>query len=144
MKIEPANPRANAQKILSEIEKAKLQGIELIAFPEMAVPGYLIGDRFEDDAFLRECEHWNGVIRDASQGLTVVWGSVKVEFDRLSEGSGRARKHNAVFIAANGKYVSNGPFEGFMPKTLQPNYREFDDTRHFSRPAKLPKKNPNP
>ena len=41
-------------------------------------------------------------------------------------------KYNALFVAQNGKLVQpdSMPYP-FVIKTLMPNYREFDDTRHF-------------
>ena len=45
---------------------------------------------------------------------------------------GRVRKYNALFVAEDGRFIGPvaGPYD-FVVKTLMPNYREFDDSRHF-------------
>lgn len=128
--VAPGRPDLNFKKIAEWIGKAKERGAELVIFPEMAVPGYLIGDRFESDAFLRDVAAYDAEIRDLSRGLTVVWGSVWTDFSQSGE-DGRSRKYNAALIATDGKWLSNGVFEGRTYKTLLPKYREFDDARHF-------------
>ena len=76
-----------------------------------------------------------GPVGAASDGLTVVFGNVAV--DRESTGQdGRLRKYNGVYVCSDGAYVSRaevpqGLPQGIHPKTLQPNYRFFDDDRHF-------------
>ena len=44
MKIVPGHPDKNAVSMLKMISEAKAEGAELIIFPEMAIPGYLLGD----------------------------------------------------------------------------------------------------
>ncbi len=112
-------------------------GMDMIVFPEMAVPGYLIGDEWEYASFLRECERCNEEIRRASAGITVVFGSVAVDRSRKNE-DGRVRKYNALFFAENERFI--GPRNGLYPfviKALAPNYREFDESRHFCDLRKL-------
>lgn len=128
--VAPGRPDLNFKKIADWILKAKKRQAELVIFPEMAVPGYLIGDRFESDAFLRDVAGYNADIRDLTQDITVVWGSIWSDFSSLGE-DGRTRKYNAALIAKDGQWISNGVFEGRTYKTLLPKYREFDDARHF-------------
>ncbi|MDP2989779.1 MAG: nitrilase-related carbon-nitrogen hydrolase, partial [Kiritimatiellota bacterium] len=127
----PGQPAANTETMLKAIASARAQATELIVFPEMAIPGYLLGDAWERDAFLRECEACGHQIREASKGLVVVFGNVALDWRRRNE-DGRVRKYNALFVAENGKFI--GPRGGtydFVVKTLLPNYREFDDSRYF-------------
>ncbi|TFG63219.1 MAG: hypothetical protein E4H28_06680 [Gemmatimonadales bacterium] len=56
MEVQPGRPRANTERMLEAIGRAVADRVDLLMFPEMAVPGYLIGDEWERDAFLRECE----------------------------------------------------------------------------------------
>jgi len=117
--------------MLKAIASARAQSAELIVFPEMAIPGYLLGDAWERDAFLRECEACGHQIREAAKGLVVVFGNVALDWRRRNE-DGRVRKYNALFVAENGRFI--GPRGGtydFVVKTLLPNYREFDDSRYF-------------
>ncbi|TFG63218.1 MAG: NAD(+) synthase, partial [Gemmatimonadales bacterium] len=60
-----------------------------------------------------------------------IFGNVAVDRDRKNE-DGRVRKYNALFVAEDGRLAppEGGPYP-FVIKTLLPNYREFDDSRHF-------------
>ncbi|MEI8352703.1 MAG: nitrilase-related carbon-nitrogen hydrolase, partial [bacterium] len=71
MEVFPGRPRDNLASMLQSIDRARQAGIKLIAFPEMAIPGYLLGDEWERPAFLRECEACGEQIREASKGITV-------------------------------------------------------------------------
>jgi len=126
MEVVPGHPDINVKKILAEIEKARAAGDEMIVFPEMAVPGYLLGDEWENTAFARDCFSYNEVIKNATQGIVAVWGNIDIDSRQKNE-DGRIRKYNAAFIARNGAYVGSG----CIHKTLMPKYREFDDERHF-------------
>lgn len=137
MRVIPGQPAANTGAMLKAIAAAKRQKAELIVFPEMAIPGYLIGDNWEREAFLRECAACGEQIRRAAQGLTIVFGNVGLDWNRKNE-DGRVRKYNALFVAENGKFaVSTKSPYNFIIKTLLPNYREFDDSRYFFDLAKL-------
>lgn len=136
MRPDPGNIRANLAQILQKIEQARQTGIKLLVFPEQCVPGYLLGDRWEIEPFLCEIESANEQIRAASSGMIVVWGSTKVQWDKIGE-DGRVRKYNAAFIACDGVWVPNGRFQGWIPKTNLPKYRIFDDARHFYPAAQL-------
>jgi len=131
LKVSPGNPFQNTQKIIKKIECARKDGIELIVFSEMVVPGYILGDEWERLSFIRECEQCGEMIKESSDNITVIFGNVGVDWDKQNE-DGRVRKYNALFIAENREFihhpVTNYPF---VIKTLLPNYREFDDSRHF-------------
>ena len=55
MEIQPGRPDANTENMLRQMEEAKANHADIIIFPEMAIPGYLLGDTGEQDAFLRDC-----------------------------------------------------------------------------------------
>ena len=78
-------------------------------FPEMAVPGYLIGDEWERPSFLRECEECGRRESGGAQGIAVAFGNVAVDWRRRNE-DGRVRKYNALFVAENGRFI--GPVAG--------------------------------
>ncbi|KXK08531.1 MAG: Glutamine-dependent NAD(+) synthetase [Microgenomates bacterium OLB22] len=134
--ITPGRPDLNAAKMLQEIHAARERGSDIIIFSEMAVPGYLLGDEWENDSFINDSLSYNEDILAASEGIAVIWGNVYAESDKKGE-DGRTRKYNAVFVAQDRKWVSNGVFEGHTFKTLMPKYREFDDERHFYSLAKV-------
>lgn len=127
MKVVPGRPDINASYMIKEIMSARNRGIDIIAFPEMCVPGYIIGDKWEDDCFIEDVQYWNKQICQATKnGAISIFGSVASEVDQNIKGEdGRIRKFNAAFVAQNGKLA------GVTIKSLQPNYRIFDDDRHF-------------
>lgn len=128
--VSAGHPDKNIQKILREIEEAKNRQVDLLVFSEMVVSGYLLGDEWENDSFIKDLVSYNEIIKQASKGIAVIWGNVFAEWDKKGE-DGRTRKYNAAFVAQNGSWVSNGVFEGHTFKSLMPKYREFDDERHF-------------
>ncbi len=130
IEVKPGKPDKNLARILEEIKKAKDGKVDVIVFSEMAIPGYLLGDEWENKNFISELMEINETIKEASENIVVIWGNVFVDKNKKNE-DGRWRKYNSVFIAQNGKWVSNGVFEGHSYKALMPKYREFDDERHF-------------
>ncbi len=131
LKIVPGHPAENTENILSMIAEAKAQKADVVVFPEMAVPGYLLGDTWEQTAFIKDCQECGEDIIKASQDIAVIFGNVAVDWERKNN-DGRVRKYNALFAAYQGKLLQpeHMPYP-FVVKTLMPNYREFDDTRHF-------------
>lgn len=132
----PANVRTNVARMLEYILEAKNQGASIIIFPELATSGYILGDRWEHDSFIRDIQAADETIRAASEDICVIWGSVVADWDKKGE-DGRIRKYNAARIAHNGTYLSNGTLTGWLPKTNLPNYQIFDDARHFFPSEKL-------
>jgi NAD+ synthase (glutamine-hydrolysing) len=144
MEVIPGKPEVNLARILRGIDEAAAAGADLVVFPEMALPGYLVGDEWENDAFLRELAALDAEIVNHTRGrCAAVWGNVRAVFGghppvlgRVPPlgprgEDGRTRKYNAACVAAAGRPVGNGVFTGFTPKSLLPKYREFDDARHF-------------
>ncbi len=131
MNVLAGQPVRNSTRIINEMARAKEQGIQLLVFPEMAVPGYLVGDNWERPSFLDECCRCNERIRSASQGLITVFGSVGIDPDRRNE-DGRVRKYNALYVAEDEQFKSPETLPyNFAIKSLLPDYREFEETRHF-------------
>ncbi len=131
MDVIPAKPLINARYMAQDIKEAGERGVHIIVFPELAVPGYLIGDKFEYDDFVRQIELANRSVAEATQnGVVAIFGSVKVDWTKKGE-DGRPRKFNAAFVAEGGKITTT------RVKALQPNYRFFNDDRHFFSLRKL-------
>ncbi|MBK8594473.1 MAG: NAD(+) synthase [Holophagales bacterium] len=136
LRVVPGRPDRNTEAILREIAAAEERGCDLVAFPEMAVPGYLIGDAWEDEGFVRDVAAANDEIRVATAGgIAAVWGSLLSDA-RLKNEDGRLRKYNAAFVAQAGELVTNGVTRAAV-KTLLPRYRFFDDARHFTSTRQL-------
>lgn len=131
--IIPSIPTNNAARIINYIEEAKNNKADMIIFPELAISGYLIGDMWESESFIRECEELGEEIIKASKDIFVIFGNVAVDRNKKNF-DGRVRKYNALFLAKDGKLIKNPqskiPYP-FIIKTLLPNYKEFEDTRHF-------------
>lgn len=133
LEIIPSTPTNNAARIINYIEEAKNNKADMIIFPELAISGYLIGDMWESESFIRECEELGEEIIKASKDIFVIFGNVAVDKNKKNF-DGRVRKYNALFLAKDGKLIKN-PYSKisypFIIKTLLPNYKEFEDTRHF-------------
>lgn len=138
MEVIPGRPDLNTRTILEMVEEARQGGAQMVIFPEMAVPGYLLGDTWEQDSFVRDCEMYGRqVIQSSRNGICVLFGNVAVDWSKTGD-DGRVRKYNAFFIAKDGVLHGGDNFPyPYRIKTLQPNYREFEDTRHFYSLRKL-------
>ena len=125
MDVLAGQPEKNATRFIECIHKAKQDKAQIIVGSEMLVPGYIMGDVWEKPDFIQRCERANQQIIDVAlaAGLCVVFGSVKTNAEIVNE-DGRQRKYNTCFIIHDGTV-----YHRF--KTLMPNYREFDDSRHF-------------
>lgn len=140
MEVVPGNPKKNFETIQTLVEEAKFDGISILVLPELCISGYLIGDMWEETSYIEDCMYYGDCVAQLSaNGPTIVFGNVtnvKVSETGLDltpqyGTDGRIAKLNAAFVAQNGHYV---PFaHGFtvQPKSLLPNYREFEEPRHF-------------
>lgn len=132
MEVVPGRPDLNFQTMSAFITQAKQTGVQLLIFPEMAIPGYLLGDLWEQAAFIRDCAAYGDEIVKASDELCIVFGNIAMDKQHINT-DGRIRKYNACFIAQHGRLVSNRVTHyPYQIKTLLPNYREFEDSRHFT------------
>jgi len=125
MPVIPGRPDLNAQYVIERIEEAAENDVDIIVFPEMCISGYLIGDLFEDDYFVKDVGRFNNqIVRAVPAGMTVIFGTLLFDWEEKNE-DGRLRKYNAAVVASGGKTLA------VISKTLQPNYTIFDDDRHF-------------
>ena len=135
MDVRAGRPDLNVRSMLEYIERARKAGAAIVAFPEMCIPGYILGDTWEIDALVEDYESWSTPIRDASRGIAVLFGNVAIDRGAIGE-DGRVRKLNAAWVCHDGRFVERAGLpaplpHGVHPKTLHPNYRFFDDDRHF-------------
>jgi len=115
----------NGAKILEAIERARAAGAALVVTPEMALPGYCIGDLVEDRGFLDANERAVLRIAEAARGITAVVGFVDFAPGERND-NGTLRKHNAAAVVRDGAVLQR------VHKALLPNYRFFDDKRFFT------------
>ena len=139
--VQPGRPDLNVRRMLHFVDRARERRAEIVVFSELCIPGYIVGDVWEVDALVEDYAAWSESLRSASEGMTIVFGNVATDPRRIGE-DGRVRKYNAVYVCHDGRYVEraevpDGLPRGVHPKTLHPNYRFFDDDRHFYSLRKL-------
>ncbi|HXG84481.1 MAG TPA: NAD+ synthase [Pyrinomonadaceae bacterium] len=110
----------NVGKILNAIEKAKADGSDLIAFPEVAVHGYTSFDWFLDKDIIETVEEPLQKIIEATKEIIAIVGTVR----KTGNVDGR-KLFNSAAVIHNQKLL------GFADKTLLPEYDVFDDPRYF-------------
>lgn len=127
--ITPGNPAKNYETCLAAVRRAKAAGVNLLLLPEMSIPGYMIGDKWEENDFIEDCEYYNSeLIKETDEHFAIIFGSVAF-FESLAASpyrgyDGRNAKMNVACIATLG-------CPNYQIKTLLPNYREFEEPRHF-------------
>src|SRR6266702_8297738 len=91
----------NVRMIVEAIERARALGCQLVAFPELAVPGYPPEDLLFKPAFIEANRKALDVVTRASRGLTVVVGFVDKRDDIF----------NAAAILHDGEWAGVGLWE---------------------------------
>lgn len=131
IEVEPGHPDLNFSKMLQAINEAKANNADIIIFPEMVIPGYLLGDTWEQTSYLKDCLSYGEDIITQSNDICIIFGNIAVDWQKKNT-DGRVRKYNALYAAYQGKLIQpeKSPYP-FAIKTLFPNYREFDDSRYF-------------
>src|SRR5947207_10832784 len=112
----------NVRKIVEAIERARALGCQLVAFPELAIPGYPPEDLLFKPAFIEANLRALDDVTRASRGLTVVVGFV-------------ARRDD-IFNAAG--VLHDGVVAGVYHKHYLPNYGVFDENRYFQAGTEAP------
>ncbi len=105
----------NGDKILRGIEQARSVGADIVAFPELAITGYPPEDLLLKPDFVTAVQQALSRVVSASQGLTVIVGTVWAEED--------------LFSAA--VVLHDGEIAGVYRKQFLPNYGVFDEPRYF-------------
>src|SRR6184192_3048099 len=112
----------NVRKIVEAIERARALGCQLVAFPELAIPGYPPEDLLFKPAFIEANLRALDDVTRASRGLTVVVGYV----DRRDD----------IFNAAG--VLHDEVVAGVYHKHYLPNYGVFDENRYFQAGTEAP------
>lgn len=115
----------NTATIIDAVNEAAARGADLVVTPEMAIPGYCIGDLVEDLDFLEANERAVQAVAAAARGITVVAGFIDVDAGARND-NGTIRKYNAAAVVCDGRVLQRAR------KSLLPSYRYFDDKRYFS------------
>ena len=136
MEVIPGRPDLNFTKAMKLIQAAHSAKADMLLLPEMCIPGYLIGDLLEQQSFIDDCQYYNDQIIKASDEMVICFGSIAEEKELVNE-DGTSRKYNAAFICQNGGTVGGYAGRRYVIKNNLPNYREFDDSRHYYSLEKL-------
>jgi NAD+ synthase (glutamine-hydrolysing) len=115
----------NAAKILDVISAAAAERADIVVTPELALPGYCIGDLVEDTAFVAANERALQAIAAETRGITAVIGFIDADAGATND-HGTVRKYNAAAVVRDGRILQRAR------KSLLPSYRYFDDKRYFS------------
>ena len=129
------NPIHAADAFINRACDLAVEGADIIVGSEMMLTHYMCGDRFEVDEFIDEMWRAHHQILHASEAINAVliYGGVGIETENpgLLGEDGRRRKYNAAFIVQNGEQIHSDSGLPFAIKSLHPNYRIYDDARHF-------------
>jgi NAD+ synthase (glutamine-hydrolysing) len=111
----------NTKKIITEIDWARSNTVDLIVFSELAICGYPPEDLLLHKSFIHSCEKSLQKVIEASHDIAVVIGT-----PRRAESESEKPLFNSAAVIENGKLI------GYQDKTLLPTYDVFDESRYFS------------
>jgi len=105
----------NYRRIADGIHRARAQGVDLLAFPEMSVPGYPPEDLLLKPSFIRGVIEHTKSLAPLTAGMTVIVGTIDRDADL----------YNAAAV------LHDGALCGIYRKQMLPNYGVFDENRYF-------------
>ena len=114
-----ADIEGNLNKILSAIDKAKLENSDLIIFPEMAIIGYPPMDLLENKKLIDDNIKALEVIARDTNEIAVICAYVEKD------------KNNPSWIYNAAAFIKNGKIVSKHFKTHLPEYDVFDEERYF-------------
>lgn len=117
--IQVADVDFNVDKIISQLEKCREEGVKVAVFPELCVTGYTCQDLFFQNALLDRAMY--GAVKIAKK---------TVNSDMLVAVGMPVRAKGKLYNCA--AVIQDGEVRAFVPKTHLPNYNEFYEARHFA------------
>jgi NAD+ synthase (glutamine-hydrolysing) len=109
----------NVKSIIGTMRKAGERGVQVLAFPEMSITGYTIGDLVQHRALLAKAEKGlKAVLAESAKSAMVVMVGVPLVVEQ--------KIFNCAVVLNSGRIL------GVIPKTLLPGYREFYEGRWFT------------
>jgi NAD+ synthase (glutamine-hydrolysing) len=105
----------NARKIIDTMDRAREMGADLVAFPELSLPGYPPEVLLMNPAFVRDNLRALQKVARSSRGIAAVVGFADLQDDI----------YNAAGVMEDGKLA------GVYHKIYLPNYGVFDENRYF-------------
>lgn len=107
----------NANKIISNIKKARNAKANIIIFPELALTGYPPEDLLLKPHFIEENLRYLKIIEKESKGIIVLLGFVDKSEEKI---------YNAC------AFIKDGILKDIYRKIYLPNYGVFDEKRYFT------------
>ncbi|MGE5254349.1 MAG: NAD+ synthase [Planctomycetaceae bacterium] len=107
----------NTRKIVEMIARAREWGADLVAFPELALPGYPPEDLLLSSTFVRDNMEALKKVARATRGITAIVGFADLQDDL----------YNAAAILQEARVA------GVYHKVYLPNYGVFDEDRYFQK-----------
>lgn len=107
----------NARKIAAAIDAAKVQGCQLVVFPELVLTGYPPEDLLLKPSFIAANKKTLSFLAKSTRGIAAVIGFVDEQ---------KGKKYNAA------AWIEKGRIRTIYHKRTLPNYGVFDEVRYFS------------
>jgi predicted amidohydrolase len=115
--------QANLEDVISKIRRGKEMGAHLIAFPELALTGYFVGDQYHEVALRLDSEEIRRLVA-ATKGTAAVVGFI--------EESPSMNFYNSALVAKDGQIL-------FAYRKLNlPNYGVFEERKFFASGKQVP------
>lgn len=109
----------NVGKMLELARQAADEGVQVLAFPEMAITTYTIGDLVQQQALLTRVERSLGLLLDESINHNmIILAGLPLSVD--------GKIFNCAAVLYRGRVM------GVVPKTYIPNYKEYYEERWFA------------
>lgn len=122
--VKVADCKYNAAQMLTLIEKADRENVEIVVFPELSITSYTCQDLFQQRVLLDNAEEAVAMLceqtRDMSPAI-IVGAPVEVA----------CKLYNCAIV------IKQGKVQGIVPKTFLPNYNEFYEKRWFASSLEL-------
>jgi len=113
----------NLDDVLQKIDEAKRKDVELSVFPELALTGYFVGQRYHEVALRMDSREIRQIVA-ATRGTAAVVGFI--------EESNSMNFYNSALVAVDGKLL-------FAYRKLNlPNYGVFEERKYFSSGKQVP------
>jgi len=116
------NLQANLEEVIDKIKQAKENGSELVVFPELALTGYFVGNRYHDVALRLDSKEVKTLAK-ATKGTAAIVG--------LIEESLSMNFYNSALV------LIDGEIQFAYRKIYLPNYGAFEEAKYFASGKKV-------
>ncbi|OPX39426.1 MAG: nitrilase, partial [Desulfobacteraceae bacterium 4484_190.1] len=115
--------KANLEDVIGKIHQGREKGAQLIVFPELALTGYFVGQKYHTVALRLDSKEIKQ-LTDATKGTAAVVGFI--------EESKSMNFYNSALVAVDGEILST------YRKLNLPNYGVFEERKYFSHGKRIP------